>query len=93
MATDRLRRTGHADASLVLHVERRANDYGRHLQIRISNMPLNHGATPVWEMDGAATLNATFAATTGQYLLVSQSGTLTMGTSWWSLHTLDVVCQ
>ena len=71
-----------------------AGDYGRHLQIRISDTPLNHAAVPVWESPGAASLTANFSATTGQYLLVSQTGTLMMGeTAWWSLHTLDVVCQ
>lgn len=71
-------------------------DYGRHLQIRMSNTANDTAAPVLSEQDGTTgTLTYKFAApTTGRYILISQTGMLmATETSWWSVMDITATCN
>jgi F5/8 type C domain len=71
------------------------NDYGRHIQIRMSNTSNDNAAAVLIEQDGVTGLQ-TFkfsAPKTARYVLISQTGMLMTGeTSWWSVQNVTVSC-
>jgi hypothetical protein len=70
-------------------------DYGRHLQIRMSNADNDTAAAVLAEMDGASgLLTFKFAPTTARYILISQTGMLMTGqTAWWSVQDVTATCN
>jgi hypothetical protein len=72
------------------------NDYGRHVQIRMSNTTNDNAAPVLVEQNGATGLQ-TFnfsAPKTARYVLISQTGMLMTGeTSWWSVQNVTVTCN
>ena len=70
------------------------DDYGRHLQIRMSNTSADTAAPVVAEADGmTGTQTFYFVPKTARYLLISQTGMLTTGATWWSVHDLNAYCN
>ena len=69
-------------------------DFGRHLQIRMSNTPADTGAPLLTEADGVmGTQTFDFKKTTARYILISQTGTLTTGVTWWSVYEVNAFCK
>ncbi|HWZ89898.1 MAG TPA: discoidin domain-containing protein, partial [Polyangiaceae bacterium] len=70
-------------------------DYGRHLQIRMSNTDNDAAAPLLAEMVGTSgLLTFKFAPTTARYILISQTGMLMAGeTAWWSVQDVTATCN
>ncbi len=70
-------------------------DYGRHIQIRMSNTANDTAAPVLVEQDGMTGLQAfDFAPKTARYVLISQTGMLMTGEiSWWSVQDATVTCN
>jgi hypothetical protein len=70
-------------------------DYGRHIQIRMSNTANDTAAPVLVEQDGMTGLQAfKFAPKTARYVLISQTGMLMTGEiSWWSVQDATVTCN
>jgi hypothetical protein len=70
-------------------------DYGRHLQIRMSNTANDTTAAVLAEQDGVTGLMTfKFAAKTARYILITQTG-MDMGTdtAWWSVQDITATCD
>jgi hypothetical protein len=70
-------------------------DYGRHLQIRMSNSANDTAAAVLAEQDGVTgLLTFEFAAKTARYVLITQTG-MDMGTdtAWWSVQDVTATCN
>ena len=73
-----------------------SNDFPRHYQVRLSNMPANNEAAVLAEGDGTPenTMIQLQQPATGRYLLISQKGVSANDPmTWWSIHELNVACQ
>ncbi len=71
-------------------------DYGRHLQIRVSNTDQDTAAPVLLEQDGmTGSQPYQFKApATGRYILISQTGMLTgTETNWWSVMDITAACN
>jgi hypothetical protein len=69
-------------------------DFGRHIQIRMSNTSADTGAALLTEADGVmGTQTFDFKKTTARYILISQTGTLTTGVTWWSVYEVNAFCK
>ncbi len=70
-------------------------DYGRHIQIRMSNTANDAAAPVLVEQDGMTGLQAfKFTPKTARYILISQTGMLMTGEiSWWSVQDATVTCN
>jgi hypothetical protein len=70
-------------------------DFGRHIQIRMSNTSADTGAALLTEADGVTgTQTFDFKATTDRYILISQTGMLMAGEiTWWSVYEVNAYCK
>ena len=69
-------------------------DFGRHIQIRMSNTSADTGTPLLTEADGVTgTQVFDFSKTTARYILISQTGMLTTGTTWWSVYEVNASCK
>ena len=70
-------------------------DFGRHIQIRLSNTSADTGATVLTEAAGVTgTQTFDFAKTTARYILISQTGMLMAGeVTWWSVYEVNAYCK
>jgi F5/8 type C domain-containing protein len=69
-------------------------DFGRHLQIRMSDTDKDTASAVLAEMDGVTGLMTfKFAPKTARYILISQTKPLATGeTSWWSVQDVTATC-
>lgn len=70
-------------------------DFGRHIQIRMSNTSADTGAPLLAEAAGVTgTQTFDFAKTTARYILISQTGMLMAGeVTWWSVYEVNAFCK
>jgi hypothetical protein len=69
-------------------------DFGRHIQIRMSNTSADTGAALLTEADGVTGTQAfDFKQTTARYMLISQTGTVATGQTWWSVYEVNAFCK
>lgn len=67
-------------------------DYGRRLELRVSDAPQDFAAVPVAAGPGFVGGTAfSFPPTVGRYLLISQ--TATQEVNWWSVHEIIASCE
>ena len=70
------------------------NDYGRHLQIRMSDSATDATSAVLAEQNGmTGPVTFTFPPTTARYLRIMQTAMLATGEiNWWSVHEIAVSC-